>query len=197
MPKTGLTSEQIKERAIECTVARMRKFGFEKVRLSEIAKDLGVTHAALYGHFSDKAALFDAVSERWLQDLDAKLEDVCANKHKLAPLECMTQWFLTLHRAKCDKVRNDPELYRAFNFSAQIEKPFVRAHIQNMSSHLNELVEEALKQKLLRGQAKKLVPLFFEATMSFHHPALVAQHMNEEREELLRDVLDALYKGLK
>ncbi len=149
MPKTGLTSEQIKERAIECTVARMRKYGFEKVRLSEIAKDLGVTHAALYGHFSDKAALFDAVSERWLQDLDSKLEDVCANKQKFDPLECMTQWFLTLHRAKCAKVRNDPELFRAFNFSAQIEKQFVCTHLQNMSSQLTRLVEEALKQKLL------------------------------------------------
>ena len=197
MPKTGLTSEQIKERAIECTVARMRKYGFEKVRLSEIAKDLGVTHAALYGHFSDKAALFDAVSERWLQDLDSKLEDVCANKQKFDPLECMTQWFLTLHRAKCAKVRNDPELFRAFNFSAQIEKQFVCTHLQNMSSQLTRLVEEALKQKLFRGEAKTLVPLFFEATMSFHHPVLVAQHMNEEREALLRNVLDALYKGLK
>ena len=196
MPKTGLTPEQIKDRAIECTVARMRKFGFEKVRLSEIAKDLGVSHAALYSHFADKAALFDAVSERWLQDVDAKLAEVCRNEQKLSKLDLLTQWFVTLHIAKCAKVRNDPELYRAFNFSAQVEKPFVRNHFASMNGQLNTLVQEAIDNKLLRGEPKTLIPLLFEATMSFHHPALVAQHVNEEREQSLRSILNVLYKGL-
>ncbi|CAN5158449.1 TetR family transcriptional regulator [soil metagenome] len=197
MPKTGLTPEQIKDRAIECTIARMRKFGHEKVRLSDIAKDLGVSHAALYSHFADKAALFDAVSERWLRGLDGELDAVCANEQKLDSLALLTEWFLTLHRAKCTKVRNDPELYRAFNFSALIEKPFVRMHMQNMDRQLNTLLKEAVERKLLRGEPKQLIPIFFEATMSFHHPILVSQYINEEREDILRNILNVLFDGLK
>lgn len=196
MPKTGLTSQQLKERAIECTISRMRKYGFEKVRLSEIAKDLGVTHAALYSHFSDKAALFDAVSERWFVDLDARLEVICTNEEKLSPLECLTQWFLTLHQSKRAKVCNDPELFRAMNFASEIQKPFVRVHLQNMDRQLTSLVKEAIAQKLMRGKPKELVTVLFQATMSFHYPALVANHMNEEREEELQRILNALYKGL-
>ena len=47
MPRTGLTADQIKERAVEAALVRMREVGFEKVRLTEIAKELGVSHAAL------------------------------------------------------------------------------------------------------------------------------------------------------
>ena len=63
MPRTGLTASEIKEKAIDLTIEKMRANGFDKVRLTDVAKSLGVSHAALYSHFKDKTALFDAVSE--------------------------------------------------------------------------------------------------------------------------------------
>ncbi len=80
MPRTGLTSEQLKAKAIDCAIAQMKLVGFQRVTLSDIAKDLGVSHAALYGHFADKSALFDAVSERWLLKIDAEQETLCTAK---------------------------------------------------------------------------------------------------------------------
>jgi len=196
MPKTGLTSDQIKERALELTIFRMRKFGFEKVRLSEIAKDLGVSHAALYSHFSDKAALFDAVSERWLRELDERLE-IISNERSIEPLERISKWFIELHRAKCTKIRNDPELFKAFNFSAQIEKQFVQRHLQNMDAQLKTLAADAVEAGQLRGNPANIASLLFEATIAFHHPVVVALHVHEDREPLLNRVLKTLFDGLK
>lgn len=198
MPKTGLTSDQIKERAIACTIERMRKFGYEKVRLSDIARDLGVSHAALYSHFTDKAALFDAVTERWLLDVDGKLAAHCDPSKD--PLACITEWCVELHKAKCEKVRFDPELYRAFNFSAQMEKPFVQNHINTMKTQLLELVERAIAKNMMKGDAgdaKRIVALILDATMSFHHPVLVVDRINESREDDLRNLLKTLFAGLK
>jgi len=195
MPKTGLTSDQIKERAIACTIERMRKFGYEKVRLSEIAKDLGVSHAALYSHFTDKAALFDAVTERWLIDVDEKLAAHCDPSKD--PLECIENWCVELHKAKREKVQFDPELYRAFNFCAQMEKPFVQNHIKTMQSHLLGLVERAISQKLIKGDAREIVEQLLNATMSFHHPVLVVNFISEDREEALRKLLQIFFRGLK
>lgn len=197
MPKTGLTAEQIKDRAIECTMERMRKFGYEKVRLSDIAKDLGVTHAALYAHFADKAALFDAVSERFIRDLDAKLELFCLPGAPGTALERITDWFVTLHKTKCEKVRCDPELYRAFNFLAVRQKVFVCQHLQSMERQLMMLVKEAIGSGLLHGDAAEIVQLLFNATIGFHYPAMVVEYIDQDREPLLRAVLDALYRGLR
>ena len=60
MPKTGLSAAEIRDKAIEVTVEQMRRHGFDRVRLVDIAKDLGVSHAALYSHFADRRALLDA-----------------------------------------------------------------------------------------------------------------------------------------
>lgn len=195
MPKTGLTADQLKQKAISCTIERMRKFGYEKVRLSDIAKDLGVSHAALYSHFADKAALFDAVTEKWLLDVDEKLAAHCDPSKN--PLECITNWCVELHKAKCEKVQFDPELYRAFNFCAQIDKPFVQHHISTMRLQLKELVERALAQKLICGDAQEIVEQILDATTSFHHPSLVVFFIDQDREPALRKLLQVLFRGLK
>lgn len=197
MPKTGLTQEQLKKRAIDQTIERMRKFGYEKVRLSDIAKDLGVTHAALYGHFADKAALFDAVSERWIDDIDRQLEEVCNDCGISNSLERITKWFLVLHRAKREKVQYDPEIFRAFNMSAQIEKEFVQRHLALMDAHLTGMVQQAITDGLLKGDASTIVKILFTATIEFHFPTMVLERIGENREHLLEQILSTIYKGLK
>ncbi|MBS1954817.1 MAG: TetR/AcrR family transcriptional regulator [Cyanobacteria bacterium SZAS-4] len=197
MPKTGLTQEQLKERVIEQTIERMRKFGYEKVRLSDIAKDLGVTHAALYGHFADKAALFDAVSERWINDIDRQLTDVCDDRTISNSLERITRWFVVLHRAKREKVQYDPEIFRAFNMSAQIEKEFVQRHLALMETQLTSLVQRAIDDGLMNGEAHTIVKILFTATIEFHFPTMVLERIGEEREHLLEQILSTIYKGLK
>lgn len=194
MPKTGLTQSQLKERAIECTIERMRKFGYEKVRLSDIAKDLGITHAALYGHFADKSALFDAVSEQWLLNMDRELSTYVDSDGD--PLDRIIDWFTHLHRSKCEKVRLDPELYKAFNLSAQIHKPFVRHHLESMHQQLTLLVEQAIARKLISGNVSEIVETLFQATAAFHHPALVVAYIQEDREPQLKSILQVLFKGL-
>lgn len=197
MPKTGLTQEQLREQAIDYTVARMRKFGYEKVRLSDIAKDLGITHAALYSHFTDKAALFDAVSERFICDLDRKLTEVCEDKSISSTQDRITKWFLALHRAKKEKVQNDPEIYRAFNSCAQMDKDFVKAHIALMETQLTNLAQRAIDEGSMKGNAAAIAKLLGTATIGFHHPLMVVESIGENREKLLEQILAALYKGLK
>jgi AcrR family transcriptional regulator len=196
MPKTGLRSWEIKEKAIDVTIDRMRQYGFEKVRLVDVAKELDVSHVALYSHFRDKAALLDAVSERWLIAIDRDLEAIC--RKSAEPSEKIHAWMVSLHRAKIAKVKNDPELYKAFIFSTEIEKPFISKHMDTMHAQLSGLVREAIATKRLKNADPELMAsIIFESMMAFNHPKLVAQYLEVEREKLLHQVLDNVLRGLK
>ena len=196
MPRTGLTAEDIREKAIEATLAKMRAVGFEKVRLTEIAKELGVSHAALYSHFKDKSDLLDAVSEKWLLELDEKLESICRSKRKDS-CERIHAWATTVHRAKVEKVRCDPELYRAFDMAAEQIKPFVKRHVENLHRQLLGLVKEAAAKKGLQdADPAAMTQIICAAMVAFHHPRMVSLFIAEKRENLLRQVLDSTLKGL-
>lgn len=195
MPRTGLTASEIKEKAIDATIAKMRADGFDKVRLTDVAKELGVSHAALYSHFKDKTALLDAVSERWLRQNAESLEEVCRKSKE--PTEKIQSWMIALHRANVTKVLNDPEPYKAFDLSTSILKPFVRQHIETMNDQLLRLVKEAIAKRRLRdSDPETMVQVLRESLIAFYHPKLVAQHIHEKRERLLRLVLDSVLKGL-
>jgi AcrR family transcriptional regulator len=196
MPRTGLSAEEIRARAIDATVVTMRREGFDKVRLTEIAKQLGVSHAALYTHFEDKAALLDAVSERWLVEIDASLDAICKKSGK-SPHEKLLAWMTALHRAKRDKVLNDPELYKSFDVVANAKKPYVQRHIAIMREQLVALMGEAIAKKRRSGaSAETMADIVWEAMMSFHHPKLVANHIDEKREPLMKLVLESVLSGL-
>ena len=196
MPRTGLTAAEIKTKAVAATMVQMRQEGFDKVRLTDIAKQLGVSHAALYLHFKDKTALLDAVSERWLIEIDESLQAVC-RKPRTEPTEKMLAWMVTLHRAKRAKVLHDPELYKSFDLLAIAQKPYVKQHLDTVRAQLVGLAKEAIAKRRLRGAApEKMAAIIWESMMAFHHPKLVAQHIEEKREPLLRVVLESVLKGL-
>lgn len=195
MPRTGLTAAEIKEKALNATTKKMRAEGFDKVRLTDIAKELGVSHAALYAHFKDKTALLDGVSERWLLEIDDDLEAIC-NK-KAEPTDKIQAWMLTLHRAKVAKVLHDPELYKAFDLSTQVTKPYAKKHMETIHDQLLRIVNEAIaKKKIKNADPVAMTKILSESMMAFHHPKLVAQHLHEKRETLLKSVLEIVLKGL-
>jgi AcrR family transcriptional regulator len=195
MPKTGLTATEIRDKAIDVTIEQMRRYGFDRVRLVDIAKDLGVSHAALYTHFADRGALLDAVSERWVNALEISLEAICRKDKE--PVAKMHEWFQKLYSAKREKVLNDPELYKSFNAAAEQRKQFYTSHLTHANRQLTRLVEEAVAaKKLAKYPVARTVVLLLEATAGFHNPNLVAQHVHEKREQLLKQVLDVVINGL-
>lgn len=195
MPKTGLTPAAIRDKAIDVTVEQMRRHGFDRVRLVDVAQDLGVSHAALYAHFADREALLDAVSERWLNGLESSLEVICRKDKE--PISKIHEWFQKLHRAKRDKFLNDPEPYKSFHIGAEEQKPFYTGHLTRVHRQLAHMVGESVAEKrLTKYPVERTVSLLFEITTGFHNPKLVAQHVHEKREPLLKQVLDVAIDGM-
>ncbi len=196
MPRTGLSAEEIKDRAVTCAEEAIRKHGFERFRLVDIAREMNVSHVALYAHFSDKSALLDSVSAKWLARVDAMLERVCVGAGR-APAERISDFFVALHRSKRDKVSKDPELYKAFDLASETLKPCVLRHLATVDRLLDGLVRDAIAAGIIRaGDVRRTSKLLHEATLSFHHPKLVAERLNEKREADLRRILDTLLRGL-
>ncbi|TGN09803.1 TetR/AcrR family transcriptional regulator [Leptospira ilyithenensis] len=194
MPRTGLTPLEIREKAIDAAEERIRRHGFEKFRLVDIAKDLDVSHVALYKHFPDKQELLNAVSERWLNRIDETLLKI--TEKKKPSKELLFDWFLTFHQMKKEKVQTDPELFKAFDIAAESLKPFVVKHINEMYRQLQLLLQKALDEKAIQGDsATNLGKIFFEATVGFHHPKLVHQHLAEKREKLLKQILETIWNS--
>jgi AcrR family transcriptional regulator len=80
MPQSDVTQPYhhgaLREAAVSMTVARLRAGDHELPTLREIARQIGVTHRALYRYFADKEALRNAVAGEGFSLLAAAMEAV-------------------------------------------------------------------------------------------------------------------------
>lgn len=195
MPKTGLSISEFKTQIILKAEEKIRTLGFNRFTLADLARDLNVSHAALYRYVPSKEALLDAVSQKWLERIDVALEQVV---HRSAePVELIIEWFIRYYSLKREKVRNDPEIYKSFNMAVEAEKPFVKSHLDELKRQLTILTRRAAKQGFLNNlPVEKTVLVLLSGTAEFHHPRLVAEHRTADRTSDLETVLQILIMGL-
>lgn len=189
MARTGLSASEMRDAALDAALLLMREKGYGKTRMTDVARSLGVSHAALYGHFVDKAALLEGVVARWLAEAEEEMAEVMARP--ATPRERIANWFLARYRIKRQRALTDPEPFFAYDLASLEGTPFIAAHIARIRAEVAALLEAAG----LGGDAE--AALLLEAMAAFHHPSLIARYAYADRADLLLDVLEIVLRGLE
>lgn len=166
MIETALTPDQILEAAEDV----LRRFGPTKATVVDVARRLGVSHGTVYRHFPSKAALRDAVTERWLARFSEPLADVAAEASP-AP-ERLRRWLDLLIAAKRSRALDDPELLATYMELVVEAREVVKAHVDRLVGQLTRIIADGVA----RGEFTVADPTaagraVFDATARFHNPA--------------------------
>jgi AcrR family transcriptional regulator len=162
------------ERILEAAEDVLRRFGPSKATVVDVARALGVSHGSVYRHFSSKAALRDAVLERWLRRISDPLETVVRGKEP-APAR-LRRWMDALMAAKRRRARDEGELFATYGILAADARAVVKAHVDALVDQIARIIAEGMKSGAFTvkdaGRAARSV---FDATQRFHNPAHAAE----------------------
>lgn len=166
MTDTVLTTERILEAAEDV----LRRFGPAKATVLDVARALDVSHGSVYRHFPSKAALRDAVVERWLARVSDPLAALAAQDGR-GP-EQLRRWLNLLIASKRGKVLDDPELFATYVKLTADAREVVLAHVENLVAQLTRIIARGVE----RGEfdvpdAVAAARAVFDATSRFHNPA--------------------------
>jgi AcrR family transcriptional regulator len=166
MRAEALTREQILEAAEEA----LRRFGPAKANVVDVARALGVSHGSVYRHFASKAALRDAVTERWLAGISEPLEAVADKKGPAA--QRLERWLDGLVEAKRRKALDDPELFATYIELAAEAREVVMAHVDTLVAQLARIIGDgAARGEFSASDPFATARAVFDATARFHNPA--------------------------
>lgn len=165
MNDTTLTPERILDTAEDV----LRRFGPAKATVVDVARALGVSHGSVYRHFPSKAALRDAVAERWLARVSEPLEAVVSGPGP-AP-ERLRRWFDTLMGYKRKLVHDDPELFATYHALATEAREVVKGHVDTLIEQLTRIIASGLARgEFSVADAAVAGRAVFHATTRFHNP---------------------------
>jgi AcrR family transcriptional regulator len=189
--ESALTPERILEAAEDV----LRRYGPAKATVVDVARALGVSHGSVYRHFPSKAALRDAVTERWLARVSAPLAAV-ADEDGPAP-ERLRRWLDLLVASKRRMAREDPELFATYNELAREAREVVRAHVDTLVAQLAGIVADGVA----RGELQAADPAaagraVFDATARFHNPVHAPEWSDPRIDAAVEGVWSLMLNGL-
>lgn len=192
MGESPLTAEEILQAAEHV----LRRFGPEKATVVDVARELGVTHGSVYRHFPSKAALRDAVVERWLEAMMPPLEAVASETGP--PRARLRRWLDLLVATKRRFAAQDPQLFATYYALATGARDVVRAHVNALTDQAARII----KAGVARGEFHAPAPsaagrALLHATARFHHPAHMSEWSDPETDTILDEVWRLLMGGLE
>ncbi|MGO2240422.1 MAG: TetR family transcriptional regulator [Halomonas sp.] len=90
MTRRKADSERTREAILDAAETTFLAQGVSRTTLAHIAQAAGVTRGAIYWHFEDKAAVFDALLERVRLPLDGIVDDA-VQRLGATPAECLRE----------------------------------------------------------------------------------------------------------
>src|SRR4249919_1721087 len=192
MAAETLTPERILVAAEEV----LRRYGPAKANVVDVARALDVSHGSVYRHFPSKAALRDAVTERWLADISAPLAAVAAEKRPAA--KRLRRWLDLLVASKRGKALEDPELFATYISLTTDARDVVKAHVDVLVGQLAHIVEDGVESGEFEptDDPTASARAVFDATSRFHNPAQAGSWSDPHIDVAYRNVRDLVLSGL-
>jgi AcrR family transcriptional regulator len=167
----------MRERILQAAEALLRRHGPSKTSVVDVSRALQMSHANVYRHFASKAALHDAIAERWLHRVSTPLADIAAGPGTAS--ERLESWVLTLMEIKRRKVLDDPEMFATYHAVAIASRDVIDAHVSTLQNQLCDIIESGVVSgEFAPTDASSSARAVFDATARFHHP----HHVREAAE---------------
>lgn len=194
--RAGMNLDKIsldKEIILNATKEVIRRFGPDKANITDVAKSLKVSHAAIYRYYNGKAALWNAVTERWLTNLHAPSKDILKED---SPAD-----FKLIHileefaEAKRRSAINDPEMFANYIKLAQSSMEVIEKSIEDGINCIKEIIVQGITEGIFFTESPhKAARAVYFATSVFIHPNSLE---DPDRKQNLESVVSLLIRGLK
>jgi AcrR family transcriptional regulator len=185
-----------RDRIVSAAEDVLRRFGPAKATVVDVARALGVSHAAVYRHVATKSELRDLVIGRWAETTMPPLRKIAAQPGP-AP-QRLRQLFDTLIAIKRQRAAEEPELFAAYRTLASDAQSVVAAHLEELARVAAIVIQSGVEEGTFRTidpvAAGKAV---LSATTRFTHPAHAAEWSDPDIDAVYEDVWQMLMIGLR
>ena len=173
----------------------IRRFGPEKATVVDVARALGVSHAAVYRHVASKAELRELVVSRWVETTMAPLREIVALSGP-AP-QRLRRLVDTLIAIKRRRATEDPEVFAAYRTLAAEAQSVVEAHVDEMITLTATIIRAGVEEGSIRsGDPVATARAVLLATSKFHHPVHAAEWTDPNIDNAFEAVWELVIGGL-
>lgn len=120
-----------REKILETARGLILRKGAMNVTLSEVALEIGITHAAIYKYFKNKEALLTTIAQTWLDEVSVNLFPFDTTGYtRIADIA--HDWLWELARGKKEAYERHPEMFALYTKYIEENPALSQAHIKEL-----------------------------------------------------------------
>jgi AcrR family transcriptional regulator len=197
--KVAVQTKEVREAILDATDDFLSRFGYQKMTIEELAKEVGIGKGSIYLHFASKEEIVLSHIDRIVERLKIKLETITAKN--LSSSARLREMLLTRVLHRFDSVQHYTQ---SLNDLLSKIRPKLLARRSDYFSEeaaiFARIIEEGQRQNdFEEGDALKIAESFLTATNSLLPFSLTAQELGEraEIEEKTLRLANILLKGIE
>lgn len=147
----------------------IKKFGVTKAGISDVARFFKVSHAAIYRYYENKKALWDAVTERWLDTTSKPLLEILENDG--SSIDKLKAWLFKLFEAKKISAETDPEMFEIYATLVQQSGSVLENHMIELKKQVSTILLEGIKKSEIKAiEIERTASCNYHGNRSFPSP---------------------------
>lgn len=182
-----------KEIILNATEEVIRRFGPDKANITDVAKSLKVSHAAIYRYYNGKTALWNAVTERWLTHIHASVSNILKED---SPADTKLCHYLEVGtEGKRLSAINDPEMFANYTKLARDSMEVIEKHIEDGINQIEKIIVQGITEGIFFTESsRQSAKSVYLATSVFNYPN---SFEDPDRKQNVESVVNLLLSGLK
>jgi AcrR family transcriptional regulator len=188
------SSSETRSQILQSAEALLRRYGNDKLTVTDIARSLSMSHANVYRFFKTKSDILDAIIDEWLTKIEQFVEEIAQRPDSAAArIEAIV---LELHRKRKQKLQQDAEVFETYRHIVEIRPDAAARRREKILHVFQRLIEEGIESSEFAGvESLRAATVLKDATCLFLHPLLIPTTLNEETDARARDVVRFILAG--
>ncbi|UOQ44044.1 TetR family transcriptional regulator [Halobacillus salinarum] len=187
-----------KEEILQCAETVFRRFGPNKTSVTDIAKELNISHGTIYRHYPSKEKLKEATTEKWLnEEIITPLEQLL-EEHYENSAQRLKQYINKLVNLKHHFAFEDREMFKMYAEVTEQSAGLIHSHLDQIYKHLTFIIEEGMNSRKFQSfqTSRENAVAVFHATERFHHPAHAYEWKEEKTKQEFEQVWYLIERGI-
>jgi Transcriptional regulator len=114
--------------------------GADKVRLADVARELSITSAALYKHFSNKDDLFISMNQAWLDSVDRPILKAATRYVPSERVQVLHDWLWDLVTQRREAYKREHELMTYYEQRLRNEEQLIPARLMDFAKGVETIM---------------------------------------------------------
>jgi AcrR family transcriptional regulator len=180
-PQAKLKPDNTRARIMESAEALFRRLGFAKTAVADIAADLGMSSANVYRFFPSKNAIVEAICQRCLSELEAKVWAVVRSK---APAtERLEKLFLTILAYNKENLLEEQRVHEVVLVAMEQNWHAIAVHLEAIRTAIEVIVRDGIAGGEFEPvDPRETAELIRRSMVVFTHPLLLADCIEEHQD---------------